>query len=350
MIVKRRFLSNNFSLLSCKKIFRCSVGHRHLCTLMNSLSGKNPPLVTVILAFAIVYIVWGSTYFFIQAAERDFPPFILGAIRFFVSGLLLLLWCAYKKYPLFSAGQIRNAFIVGNLLLFIGNGSIIWSETILPSSFVAVLVSAAPVWFVLFDGKNRAQNFKNKFILTGIITGFAGVILLFGDKISGWDAASGWLPLICLLVVVAGSICWAIGSLYSKRVTAGHTLVGIAWQMLLASLSFFVVAAFTKEYGTFHFREVHIRSWLSVIYLITMGSLAGYSAYMWLLQVRPATQVSTNAYVNPVVAVLLGVWFGSETINGVQIGALVIILMSVFIINFDKYKIRRPSIKAETGQ
>jgi drug/metabolite transporter (DMT)-like permease len=300
---------------------------------------KTAPLATVIIAFAIVYIVWGSTYFFIQASERDFPPFILGVVRFFASGIILLAWCAIKKYKLIYRPQLKTSFIIGNILLFIGNGSIIWAETILPSSFVAVLVSASPLWFVLFDKRNRVANFSNKHILIGIFTGFAGVILLFGEIIFfKLSPASAIVEIISLLVIVAGSISWSIGSLYSKYNAEGNTMVGAAWQMIFASVSFFITAYLTGELNHFNVQQVHLRSWLSVIYLITMGSLAGYSAYIWLLQVRPATQVSTNAYVNPVVAVLLGAFFGGELIDGLQIAALVIILSSVFIINFDKYK------------
>ena len=300
---------------------------------------KPAPLITVIIAFAIVYIVWGSTYFFIQASERDFPPFLLGAVRFLASGFLLLAWCAVKKFKLVYRPQMKTSFIVGNLLLFIGNGSIIWAETSLPSSFVAVLVSAAPLWFVLFDGRNRQANFSHKHIIIGVFIGFAGVILLFSEKIfSKLSPVNSTLNIIYILVIVAGNISWCVGSLYSKYNASGNIMVGAAWQMIFAAISFLIMSYFTGEMNHFNFNEVHLRAWLSVIYLITMGSLAGYSAYIWLLQVRPATQVSTNAYVNPVVAVLLGVFFGGEIINGLQVGALAIILSSVFIINFDKYK------------
>ncbi len=305
---------------------------------MQDTTHKDAPLITVIIAFAIVYIVWGSTYFFIQASERDFPPFLLGALRFFASGFMLLAWCALKKYPLVYRRQLKTSFVVGNLLLFVGNGSIIWAETILPSSFVAVLVSAAPLWFVLFDGRNRKANFNNKHIIIGIFTGFFGVVLLFSEKVfSKFSPGTNTFQVVSLLVIVTGSISWCVGSLYSKYNAGGNTMVGAAWQMIFAAVSFLIVAACTGEINHFHFHQVHFRAWLSVIYLVIMGSLAGYSAYIWLLQVRPTTQVSTNAYVNPVVAVLLGVFFGGETINFLQTGALAIILLSVFIINFDKY-------------
>lgn len=306
---------------------------------MQETNSQHAPLVKVIIAFAIVYLVWGSTYFFVQSAERGFPPFILGAFRFFISGFLLMAWCAFKGYKLISWSQLKTSFLVGNLLLFIGNGSIIWAEETLPSSLVAVLVSAGPLWFVLFDTRKWKVNFGNKYIITGIFTGFAGVILLFSEKIyNNLSPSSGLLPIIALVMVVVGNISWSVGSLYSKYNSKGNTSVGAAWQMIFAAISFLIVSGFTHEIAHFHFSQIHIRAWLSVIYLICMGSLAGYSAYIWLLQVRPATQVSTNAYVNPVVAVLLGVFFGGEMINGVQIGGLAIILLSVFIINFEKYK------------
>ena len=302
---------------------------------------KHPQLLKVIIAFAIIYIVWGSTYFFVQSAERDFPPFILGAFRFFASGILLMLWCAIKGYKLIERPQLKTSFIVGNLLLFIGNGSIIWAEETLPSSLVAVLVSAAPLWFVLFDKRKWSINFGDKFIIIGVFTGFAGVILLFGEKIyNHLSPAAGIIQIIALTVVIAGNISWSVGSLYSKYNSKGNTSVGAAWQMLFAAISFLIVSYFTHEISSFHFSQIHFRAWMSVIYLVCMGSLAGYSAYIWLLQVRPATQVSTNAYVNPVVAVLLGVFFGGELINGLQIGGLAIILLSVFIINYEKYKIK----------
>lgn len=305
------------------------------------------PLALVITAFAIVYIVWGSTYFFIQSAEKGFPPFLLGMLRFSASGFLLLMWCALKKEKLFLRRQLISSFVTGNLLLFLANGSIIWAETALPSSFVAVLTSAAPLWIVLLDSKNRRANFSNIKIIIGVITGFAGVVLLFAQKVeSNLSVANNNLQAIGLIVVVIGNVCWAAGSLYSKsHADEGSTMVGAAWQMLAAALSFLIIACFSGELIHFNWQHVPLNAWLSVLYLVVMGSLAGYSAYIWLLTVRPATQVSTNAYVNPVVAVLLGVFFGSEIITSVQLIALAIILSSVFIINADKYKRLRHDFK-----
>ena len=300
---------------------------------------QSAPVAKVVFAFAIVYIVWGSTYFSVQAALRDFPPFILGALRFMAAGVILLTWLGFKKEKLFYRPQLKTSFIVGNLLLFIGNGTIIWAEETLPSSLVAVLVSASPVWFVLLDSRTLKSNLRNPFVITGVTIGLGGVILLFSEKIyHQLSPATGSLEIISLIVVVAGSVSWCVGSLYSKYNASGNTIVGAGWQMIFAALSFLVLSLFTGEFNQVHLHEIHLRAWLSVIYLVLFGSIAGYSAYIWLLQVRPATQVSTNAYVNPVVAVLLGVFFGGEFINSLQIGGLAVILLSVFIINYDKYK------------
>ena len=151
---------------------------------MDTVSKKEASTLMVIIAFATVYLVWGSTYFFIQKAVHDIPPFIMGALRFFTAGLLLLAWCIYKKETLWNPKQFKTAAITGVLLLFIGNGAVIWAEQNLASSLVAVLVSAAPLWFVLLDVPKWKENFKSRPTITGLIVGFTGVILLFGERVA----------------------------------------------------------------------------------------------------------------------------------------------------------------------
>ncbi|MBS1745544.1 MAG: EamA family transporter [Bacteroidetes bacterium] len=300
---------------------------------------EQAPLLKVIAAFAIIYIVWGSTYFFIQAAEVSFPPFMLGALRFTIAGIIMLVWCALRKEKLFHPPILKTAFIAGNILLFAGTGSVIWAEQLLPSSFVAVVVSVTPVWIVLFDRRNLKRNLSNYKIIIGVIMGVIGVALLLGEKVlENLKAPHNGQLIISLLVIVAGNICWAYGSLYSKYYTTGNASVNAAWQMAAAGLTFIIIAFLNGEVSHFNWGNVQTKAWSSLIYLVVMGSLLGYSAYIWLLDVRPATQVSTNSYVNPVVAVLLGALFAHEKITSIQIYALAIILLSVFIINIDKYK------------
>jgi len=306
---------------------------------MSITSKKEASTLMVIIAFATVYLVWGSTYFFIQKAVLEIPPFIMGAIRFSAAGILLLLWCIYKKERLWDPQQIKAAVLSGVLLLFIGNGAVIWAEQKLPSSLVAVLVSAAPLWFVLLDKPKWKENFTSRHIITGLIVGFIGVILLFSERVSEALSASGSMAQVLgLLILVIGSASWAGGSLYSKYKGSGSAIVNTMWQMLAASVAFAIFSLLNNEWSGFQWQAVSSTAWLSVLYLITMGSLAGYSAYVWLLQVRPATQVSTYAYVNPVVAVLLGVFFAGEHMSVIQVIGLAVILTSVLLINLAKQR------------
>lgn len=294
----------------------------------------------VILAFAIVYIVWGSTYFFIHIAVNGIPPFMLGAFRFISAGLLMLLWSLYKREKVFDLKTIKHAAISGVLLLLVGNGVVIWVEQYQPSALVAILVSGAPLWFVVLDKPNWPANFKSRSTLLGLFTGFCGVFLLFYEKINAMYSIGGENAEIGMLVLlVVGSMAWAGGSLYSKHYSSARKAsVNTTWQMLIAGIAFIPGSLISGEFNHFQWREVSTDSWMAAIYLVIFGSLAAFSAYVWLLSVRPATQVSTYAYVNPVVAVLLGVFFADEHISLLQILGLATILTSVLLINLSKYR------------
>jgi drug/metabolite transporter (DMT)-like permease len=294
----------------------------------------------VILAFVTVYIVWGSTYYFIQRALQGFPPFLLGAVRFIIAGLLLLGWGIFKGEKTFDIQVIQKAAIGGFLMLFIGNGIVIWVEQTLPSAIAAIMVSSAPLWFVLLDKRKWHSNLKNRSTVFGLIFGFAGVLLLFGERInhafSSMDTNSEITGLVLLTI---GVIAWAGGSLYTKyNPSGGSAIMNTAWQMLIAGIAFVPGIFFRNELEGFDWNSVPVEAWLSLLYLIFMGSIAAYSAYVWLLSIRPVTQVSTYAYVNPLVAVLLGVMLANERISFLQITGLAIILISVLLINYSSYQ------------
>ena len=299
-------------------------------------TAHKPSSFLVILAFATVYLVWGSTYFFIQMAIRDFPPFILGAFRFTVAGLLMLAWGMLKGEPLWRADVIKIAFITGVLLLFIGNGAVIWVEKTIPSSLVAIFTSSAPLWFILLDKPKWQRNFSNKKIIYGLLIGFAGVVLLFSHQLGELLRGKVSAQILGFGILLVGSLCWAGGSLFSKYQATGSSLANTTWQMLAGGFAFLVVSAISGEWQAFHISAVHLAGWLSLLYLIFFGSIAAFSAYVWLLAVRPATQVSTYAYVNPVVAVFLGVLFAGEHLSALQLVGLLIILLSVLLINQSK--------------
>ena len=295
----------------------------------------------VYLAFAIVYIVWGSTYFFIQKALAGFPPFILGSFRFLIAGGLLISWCLLRGEQIFNRKNIKHAAIGGILMLGLGNGIVIWVEQFIPSGLVAIMVASAAIWFVILDKPKWKENLSSKSTLAGLIIGFVGVILLFGEQIiNSLSTPQSTKQIIGMSLLVVGPIAWAGGSLYAKYKTAPDSSVTVntAWQMIAAGLLFIPGSIFSSEYQTFQWSQVPLDAWLSIGYLIIFGSIAAFSAYVWLLKVRSATQVSTYAYVNPVVAILLSLSFTNEKITFIQIIGLFVILGSVLLINLVKYR------------
>jgi drug/metabolite transporter (DMT)-like permease len=313
---------------------------------MTITAKKEVSQVMVIVAFTTVYLVWGSTYFFIQKAVLHIPPMILGAFRFFTAGLLMMVWCLLKGKGIGTWRQIKPAIITGLFLLLGGTGAVIWAEKTLPSSLVAVLVSTAPFWFVVLDKPRWKENLTNRSVILGLILGFAGVILMFIEKVtSAFSSPDNIKDIFGLFILFLGTISWAGGSLYSKYHSSGSTTVSSAWQMLAAGIAFLLGSFLSHEWSGFEWQSVPAVSWLSLLYLILMGSLAAYSAYVWLLHVRSPAQVSTYAYVNPVIAVLLGVFFAGEHMSFLQMNGLFVILVSVLLINLSKYRNEKQKVK-----
>lgn len=305
---------------------------------------KKSFMMTVIVAYAMIYLVWGSTYFFIDRALDGFSPFMLGAFRFTIAGALLLGWCKLKGHKIFSWNLIKNSSVTGLLLLFIDTGIIIYVEQFLTSGLVAIMAASAAIWFIVLDRPNWGKNFRNLPILAGLFLGFLGVVMLFGEQIAvNSDVETQKTNIYGMALLIIGAIAWTAGSLFSKYFSnkkeqeESNSIVGTGWQIFIAGIAFCIAALVSGEAQAFTFTNVSTDAWLSMIYLITFGSIIAYSSYIWLLKVRPATEVSTYAYINPIVAVILGVLFANEGVSSVQLTGLVIILTSVFLINFDAY-------------
>src|SRR5450755_3463561 len=306
---------------------------------MNNTGSKTPGSLSVVLAFLTVYIVWGSTYFFIRQALNGFPPFLLGGIRFVTAGLIMMLWVVWKKEKLFDRDTMKSAAISGFLILFLGNGTVIFVEQYVGSAWVAIIISAAPLWFVLYDKRHWRENFTSKSILSGLMLGLVGIFLLFlPDISSSYKTDSSPYERVALFAIILSSMSWVIGSLFVKyKKTQSPASVNTSWQMFFAGIYFFVGAGLTGEFKSFRISAVPWDAWASIWYLIVFGSILAYSCYVWLMEVRSPAQVSTYAYVNPVVAVLLGVFLAGEHINSLQIAGLFVILLSVLLINLNKY-------------
>jgi drug/metabolite transporter (DMT)-like permease len=312
---------------------------------MNNTITKSPGTLQVVLAYLTVYIVWGSTYFFISRALHGFPPFLLGAIRFIIAGLIMMIWAIWKKENLLDWDSIKLAAVSGFLVLFIGNGVVIFVEQYVGSAWVAIIISAAPLWYVVYDKPHWRENFTSKSILTGLFLGLIGIFLLFLPNIStAYKTDRNPYETVALFALIVGSMSWVIGSLYAKyKKTDAPATVNTSWQMFFAGLYFLIGAGITGEFKTFHLANVPPEAWYSISYLIIFGSILAYSCFVWLMEVRSPAQVSTYAYVNPVVAVLLGVFLASEHVNSLQISGLIVILLSVLLINLNKY-IKKPEL------
>lgn len=301
------------------------------------MKGK-PTGTLVIAAFAAIYIIWGSTYLGILLAIETIPPFFMAATRFLVAGLLLMGFAFYKGEKLPDTRSIAKISLSGILMLFIGNGAVTWVEQYLPSGLAAIIVATVPLWFIVLDKRQWRYYFSNMQIIVGLLIGFAGVILLFAGNAAG-DLFTNKMKFISLLILIGGTIAWTIGTLLSKySKMQGSTTMKVAIQMMAAGILFVPLGLIFGEHKGFDVAAVSLRSILALAYLMIMGSIVAYMAYMWLLSVKPASLVGTYAYVNPVVAVFLGWLIASERISTQQAIGLAVIIVGLLIVNISKEK------------
>lgn len=292
----------------------------------------------VLAAFAAVYMIWGSTYLAIFFAVKTIPPFLMAGTRFLVAGLALMIWALVKGQQIPDGRSILKISVGGILMLALGNASLGWVEQNLPSGLAAILVATVPLWFVILDKRQWVYYFSNKQIVFGLVIGFAGVILLFAGKGSA-DLFTSRVKIMSLIVLLIGTIGWTVGSLYSKyQKINGSTLMKVAIQMLASSIVIFICSFAFHEQKGFSLSDVSWHSVLALAYLVVMGSLVAYMAYIWLLSIRPASLVGTYAYVNPVVAVFLGWLIAGEHVSLQKIIGLAVIIAGLVVVNMSKEK------------
>lgn len=295
-----------------------------------------PSRIAVIVAYFLIYVVWGSTYYFIGVCLRDFPPFVLGTLRFVVAGTILLVACKMRGELLFRRGLILKAAVCGIVLLFVDQGVIMFAQRYVSSSLVAIMASSTAVWIMLLDVPQWRRNFRSVSTVAGIVLGFIGVAMLYLEQLN-MQRPGGSHYEYGVLLLIGGCISWACGTLYSKYHIRDNGdeggLASSAWQMLGAGIVFALCAGLSGDFSRLQLSTVSSVSWLSLSYLIVFGSMMAYTAYIWLLRVRPATEVATHAYVNPVVAVVIGAGLGHEDVTLIQLSGLAVILISVMMVN-----------------
>jgi drug/metabolite transporter (DMT)-like permease len=280
------------------------------------------------LALGIVYVVWGSTYLGIDLAVRTIPPFLMASTRFLIAGTLLYAW-ASRRGDRSERPTLRHwlsAFLIAAPMLAIGNAAVGWAEQTLDTGTASLIIASVPLWLALLDRVFFGQRLARA-IVVGLVVGFGGVGLLVAP--GGADGGSSRAA----IVLVFSSLAWAVGSLYARQAALPQRpLVGVGMQMIAGGLILAVVAAASGELSGFHPSSISLESWLGLAYLVVAGSLVAYTAYMWLLRAAPTSLVGTYAYVNPVVAVLLGTVILGEPLTWRTLVGGGIILASVALI------------------
>ena len=290
--------------------------------------------------FLIIYVVWGSTYLAIKWGVQTIPPFAMASVRFLVAGGALYVFTRWRGAPAPTRLEWRDSAIVGALLLFVGNGAVSWASQRVSSGIASVLVATVPLWLVLceaYQGK-RPRLMQ----LAGVLIGLVGVGLLVMPAPSSGGARTLTVDPLGAVALAAGSLSWTVGSLYSRSShQAKPAALAIAMQMLTGGVLLSVLALGTGDWGRLHPSAVSFKSAASLLYLITFGSLIGFSTYMWLLKVASPAAVGTYAYVNPLVAVLLGVALGGERLPASAFVAMTVIVGGVALVSLVDAKRRR---------
>lgn len=299
-----------------------------------SIATETPNRWAIIIAYFMIYVVWGSTYYFIGVALKGLPPFLLGGLRFGAAGLLLLAFGHARGEHVFRGGLVRKSAISGIVLLFIDMAVIMLAQQYLSSSLVAILAASTILWITVLDAPMWRANFRNPAVVIGIVTGFLGVALLFMEQL--FHSHQNIHHEYGVILLVIGCISWAMGTLYAKYKSCTEETVnnvaGAAWQMLVAGGMFWLCSFAGREMNEITWSAIPASAWLALAYLVFFGSILAYTSYIWLLKVRPATEVGTHAYVNPLVAIVLGAALGGETISCLQTAGLCIILSSIALI------------------
>jgi drug/metabolite transporter (DMT)-like permease len=290
-----------------------------------------PTMFRIFAALGVVYVVWGSTYLAIRVAVGSIPPLVQASVRFLIAGAILYALTIRRGDRVGDRpglGQWWAALVIGSLLLVGGNGLVSMGEVSVPSGVTALMVASVPIWMVVFAHFSGQEKMRGR-VMIGLAIGLCGVALLV--RPSGLQSTS---YLLGAGFILAATISWAIGSLYSQRAALPRrALVSTAMEMLAGGAVLAVLSAVTGQWAQVRIDHITPAAFLALAYLIVFGSIVAFSCYVWLLQSAPASMVGTYAFVNPVVAVMLGGLILSEPITPVTLiaGALIVIAVALVV-------------------
>jgi drug/metabolite transporter (DMT)-like permease len=283
-----------------------------------------------LLAFAIIYFVWGSTFLAIRIGVHEVPPLLLASMRFLAAGLALFLWMLARGERLPSARQCASATLLASLIFVCDYGLLFWAEQRVPSGIAAVMMATIPVFIALAEiVLLRTQRLTLR-LAFALLVGIGGVAVLMSRSFNLGGAPIDRAGAIALIL---GSICWSIATVLSRKLTLPPSkAMSSGAQMLSGGIMLALAAAVAGEFHNFHPSAVSAKAWLALLYLIVAGSIIGFTAYVWLIHRESPTKVGTYAYVNPVVAVLLGYFLGGEALGLRTILGTLFVLISVIVI------------------
>jgi len=305
----------------------------------------HPPAWKTLLAFAIIYFVWGSTFLFIRIGVHEVPPFLFAALRFLIAGLVLYIWMLVQGERSPTIRQWTSASILAILIFVLDYGLLFWAEQRVPSGLAAVMLATIPVFMALSEIiLLRTQRLTVRLALA-LLIGIAGVAVLVTRSLNLGGAPIDTMGAVALIIA---AISWSIASALSRKLSLPSSKVMSSGAQMLAGGIFLTIAATALgEFRNFHPATVSRQAWLSLLYLIVAGSIIGFTAYVWLLHHQSPTKVGTYAYVNPVVAVLLGYFLGGESLGLRAILGTLFVLISVLIITTTPSKKPAPLVSAE---
>lgn len=315
-------------------------------TILSKQSGNDSQGIRIIVAFGIIYFVWGTTYLAIRLAIDTIPPFLMAGIRFTLAGILLFGWSYWRFDKKPGLSDWGKAAIPGILMFVGGNGLLTWSETFLPSGLAALIVATVSIWMVVLDWFFFSKKRPDKLTLSGIAIGLAGVALLagLGDEV----LINGGSVILGILVLTFASMSWAAGSLVSRNLKSTTSLqFTISMQILAGGLALMVVGSLQGEWTQVSLRAISLQSVFALGYLILLGTLLAYSAYLWLLRVSTPAKVSTYAFFNPLIAVFLGSILLDEPVTLETVIGALFILLSLLLVNQIKFRKKQPSVSSQ---
>ena len=298
--------------------------------------GKLSDSIKITLAFAVIYIVWGTTFLAIRFALESIPPFMMAGLRFTVAGVLLFTWVYFRNPVKIKLRHLKLPALTGLLMIFIGHGSLAWAEQFITSGFAALLCSVIPVWMVLISWMQSRANKPDKLTIAGLILGIIGVALLTvtGDEFSTSTTAGSSMIIFNILPLLLSGILWSYASIKSRKFSKELPLLySVSVQILSGGTALLLLGIFRGEAADLSVSAISFISLASMVYLVLFGTVLAYSSYVWLLKASTPSKVGTYAFFNPLIAVFLGWLTIDEPITTVMIIGAAGILVSVLLIN-----------------